>query len=264
MKCVILCGGRGTRLNSETEFKPKPLIEIGGYPILWHIMKIYDNYGIKDFILPLGYKGDMIKRYFMEYSWRNENYTYNLKSNSISYFDRELNNSDNNILQDWNITFVDTGLESGTALRLYKVQKLLKSEPDFCLTYGDGVANVNLSKLIDFHKLHGKKVTITGLHPRSKYGLMIADKNQVVHKFTEKPILQDTINGGFMVMKNSIFEDLREDDNMLVDSTLPRLSKLGEIIMYKFQGFWHCMDTQKDWDSLNEYWKNGAPWKIWS
>ena len=257
MKCVILCGGKGTRLQNETEFKPKPLILIGNKPILWHIMKIYDFFGIKEFILPLGYKGELIKRYFMEYSWRNNDFTLNLKKNSYE------THSSKEETEDWKINFIDTGLESGTALRLFKIKQFLGDDEDFCLTYGDGVANVNIANLIKYHREKGKIVTITGLHPRSKFGLMIADENQIVKEFTEKPILPDTINGGFMVFNKRVFEYMEESDSMLVDSTLPRLAKLNEVAMYTFDDFWHCMDNQKDLDDLNKIWDENPPWRIW-
>ena len=257
MKCVILCGGKGTRLQNETEFKPKPLILIGNKPILWHIMKIYDFFDIKDFVLPLGYKGELIKRYFMEYSWRNNDFTLNLKENSYK------THSSNEETEDWKIHFVDTGLESGTALRLFKIKQYLGDDEDFCLTYGDGVANVDISNLIKYHREKGKIVTITGLHPRSKFGLMIADENNIVKEFTEKPVLPDTINGGFMIFNKRIFEYLEESDSMLVDSTLPRLAALNEVAMYAFDDFWHCMDNQKDLDDLNKIWDSNPPWRIW-
>ena len=258
MKCVILCGGMGTRLQNETEFKPKPLVLVGNRPILWHIMKIYDHFNIKDFILPLGYKGEMIKRFFMEYKWRNNDFTINLRNNELN-----AHNSEKEI-ENWDVSCINTGLKSGTALRLYKVKHLLEDDENFCLTYGDGVADVNIQDLIEYHKKMGKIVTITGLHPRSKFGLMIANKSNIVEKFTEKPILPDTINGGFMVINRRIFEFMSESDSMLVDSTLPRLAKMNEVAMYEFDGFWHCMDTQKDLNDLNSFWNNNPPWKVWN
>ncbi len=256
MKCVIFCGGKGTRLREETKFIPKPLVEVGGYPILWHIMKIYSSYGVKDFILPLGYKGDLIIRYFMEYQWRNSDVTLNLKSNQIKI-------ENDNEIDDWNITFVDTGLESKTALRLYKVKKYLEGEDNFCLTYGDGVANVNIKNLIDYHLKYDKIVSITGLHPRSKYGLMLKDENNIITKFEEKPILKESVNGGFMVIKNQIFDYLTNENLMLVESVLPQLAKEGQIKVYNFNGFWHCMDTYRDYEDLNRIWEEQPLWKVW-
>lgn len=257
MKCVILCGGQGTRLREETEFKPKPMVEIGGRPILWHIMKIYDYYNVKDFILTLGYKGDLIKRYFMEYHWIDHDFTTNLKTNHLDIHQK------NSEEDDWNVTCADTGDDSGTALRLYNVKKYLEGEEDFCLTYGDGVANVNIENLIKFHKEHGKIVTITGLHPRSKFGLMVTNKNNEVVDFREKPVLPDNINGGFMVMNKKIFEHLTDDNAMLVNSILPKLAKIGEVMVYQFDGFWHCMDTYKDFEDLNKLWQTDPSWKVW-
>ncbi len=257
MKCVIFCGGKGTRLYNETEFKPKCLVEIGGKPILWHILKIYSHFDIKDFILTLGYKGTMVKRYFMEYKWRNSDFTIKLDSDELT----TSNNS--NLIDDWNVTCCDTGLESRTGLRLFKIKEYLKDEEDFCLTYGDGVGNVNIKELIKYHKEKGKIVTITGLHPRSKFGLLITNKENIVTNFDEKPILPDTINAGFMVVNKRIFDYLTDENEMLVYSILPKLAKMGEVSMYRFNGFWHCMDTQKDFDNLNLLWENESPWKIW-
>jgi glucose-1-phosphate cytidylyltransferase len=257
MKCVILCGGKGTRLREETEFKPKPLVQIGERPILWHIMKIYDFYGIKDFILTLGYKGEMIKRYFMEYRWRNNDFTLKLNTNQINL------HGNNESIEQWNISCIETGAESGTSLRLFKIKKYLETEENFCLTYGDGVADVNIENLIQYHKNNKKIVTITGLHPRSKYGLMVKNKDQIVTDFREKPILPDTINGGFMVINRKIFKHMDDSNTMLVNSILPKLASLGEVIVYEFDGFWYSLDTYKDYEFLNQVWKKNPTWRIW-
>lgn len=258
MKCLIFCGGKGTRLREETEFKPKSLVEIGGRPILWHIMKIYDHFNVKDFILTLGYKGDLIKRYFTEYRWIDNDFTINLKSNEIRLHGNNLKNN------DWNITCVNTGYDSGTALRLFFAKKYLSNEEDFCVTYGDGVANVNITNLIEYHKKHKKIVTITGLHPRSKFGLMLSDKKNVVVDFREKPILPDSINGGFMVVNKRIFDHLTDENSMLVASILPKLAVMGEVMVYDFDGFWHCLDNYKDYENLNRLWKTDPAWKVWN
>ncbi len=257
MKCVILCGGKGTRLREETEFKPKPLVEIGKHPIIWHIMKIYSHYGVNEFILTLGYKGDLIKRYFMEYHWIDNNFTINLRTSKLNIHENGVIND------DWDVTCVDTGIDSGTALRLFGVKNFLHDEEDFCLTYGDGVSNVNIEDLIKFHKKHKKIVTITGLHPRSKFGLMISNKENVVVDFQEKPILPDNINGGFMVINRKIFDYLEEENSMLVQSILPKLASMGEVIVYEFDGFWQSMDTYKDYKDLNDLWKSNPIWKVW-
>jgi glucose-1-phosphate cytidylyltransferase len=257
MKCVIFCGGKGTRLREETEFKPKPLVEIGGRPILWHIMKIYDHYDIKDFILTLGWKGDMIKRYFMEAKWRNNDFTIQLQNNDIEYQYYSLEK------EDWSVTCAETGLESGTGLRLWNVRKYLEDEEDFCVTYGDGVANVNISDLIEYHKNHGKLATLTGLHPYSKYGQVIIDKENQIIEFKEKPVLDDFINGGFMVFNKGIFDYMTDENIMMETSLLPKLAKARQLKLFQFSGFWHCMDTYKDFEDLNNYWENNPPWKIW-
>jgi len=197
MKVIILCGGMGTRLKEETEYRPKPLVSIGGMPIVWHIMKIYSHFGHNDFILALGYKGNMIKEYFMHYQWDSFDFTLNLKSQQTVYHTQHA-------MEDWNITFADTGLDSMTAKRLSKLKKYLKDEDMFMLTYGDGVANIDIDKLIEFHKKMGKVATITGLHPHSKYGV-IDVSDGIVKDFREKPVLNDLINGGFMVFNKEIF-----------------------------------------------------------
>lgn len=252
---VILCGGQGTRLREETEFKPKPMVEIGGRPILWHLMKIYDHFGHKHFVLPLGYKGEVIKEYFMDYDWRNNDFRISLKDKKISF--------DHDAKEDWVIDLVDTGQKAMTGLRLYRVKKYLEKHEMFMLTYGDGVANIDLDALLAFHREKGKLVTITGLHPISKYGVFDVDENQLVNEFKEKPILDDYINGGFMVMNRGVLDYITEENTMLVDSLLPMLAKQGEVALYKHQGFWHCMDTYRDFVKLNDMWKTGAQWKIW-
>jgi len=256
MKVVILCGGEGTRLREETEFKPKPLVTIGGMPILWHIMKMYSNYGYKEFILLLGYKGDMIKQYFMEHRWRGNDFCYDLKLDTITPHNKKR-------FEDWKIHFVETSLTSKTALRLKKAQYLLENDEQFMLTYGDGLANVDVNALIDFHRQQDKTATITGLNPRSKYGVIDCD-GHFVRKFREKPVLHDLINGGFMVFKKDIFKFLDDRNVMLVDDTLPKLAEVGELVVRVHQGFWHCMDTYKDYKDLNQIWDSGeVPWKIW-
>jgi len=235
MKVVILCGGMGTRLREETEFKPKPLVTIGEKPILWHIMKNYSHYGFNDFILCLGWKGDMIKEYVKNHDWDKE----------------------------WDITMVDTGLNTKTAGRLKLVEGYLQDET-FMLTYGDGVADMNIPKLLKYHKDMGKIGTITGVRPFSKYGV-VKIENGLVTEFKEKPILDDWINGGYMVFNRKIFDHIQlDDDCMLVEKTLPDLSFLKELAIYQHYGFWHCMDTYKEFTDLNKIWDSGkCPWEIW-
>ncbi len=257
MKVVILCGGRGTRLREETEFKPKPLVSIGGMPILWHIMKHYSHYGHKEFILCLGYKGDMIKRFFLDYEWMTNDFTINLKNRMewITHFKHDL--------EDWKITLAETGFDSKTAKRLKLVERFI-DEDTFMLTYGDGVADVDINKLIEFHNKKGKIATITGLHPVSRFGVINATDG-IVNEFREKPVLKDLINGGYMVFDKKLFEHIDEKDNeMLVFKNLPELADKKELAIYKHQGFWHSMDTYRDYLRLNKMWDAGdRPWKIW-
>ncbi len=260
MKVVILCGGQGTRLREETEFKPKPLVEVGGRPILWHIMKIYSAFGHKDFILPLGYKGNLIKEYFVHYDWQNHDISINLKNKNTELLGHH--NIDAEDTEDWNVHLVDTGLETLTALRLFKVKHLLEGEDTFMLTYGDGVADIDLNELLEFHKKKGKMVTITGFYPQSRFGVIKIDDNNIVKEFKEKPVLNDFVNGGFMVMDKKVFSFLDSSDVML-EETMPKLAKLGEVAVYHHKGFWHSMDTYRDYLHLNELWKKNPVWKKW-
>lgn len=253
---VILCGGIGTRLREETEFKPKPLVEIGGKPIIWHIMKIYSHFGYKTFFLPLGYKGEMIKEYFIHYDWRSNDFSLSLNNKEIKIQTAKTD-------EDWNIHFIDTGLESKTAKRLFHLKKYLEKYPTFMLTYGDGVADINIKKLLQFHFSQRRIVTITGLHPHSKYGVINISKDNIVQEFKEKPILDDFINGGFMVINREIFNYLDDRNVMLVDDTLPELTKTEEVALYHHEGFWHCMDTYRDYINLNSLWDKDPAWKIW-
>jgi glucose-1-phosphate cytidylyltransferase len=251
---VILCGGKGTRLKEETEYRPKPLVTVGGMPILWHIMKIFSQQGFNNFILCLGYKGDMIKEFFLNYEHYANDFTLNFKSGR-----KWIHNPQS--IEDWNITFVNTGLETSTAGRLKKVEKYVHSD-QLMLTYGDGVADIDLNKLLEFHNSKEKMATITGIHPRTKYGVVEVDENNLVSSFREKPVLGDLINGGFMVFQKEIFSEINEDC-MLVEKTLPYLATKNQLSFYKHEGFWHCMDTHKDFENLNKIWRESHPWKIW-
>lgn len=255
-KVVILCGGQGTRLREETEFKPKPLVNVGEHPILWHIMKIYSHFGYRDFILCLGYKGTMIKEYFLDYVPRKFNFTINTKTKEIKLHDDSP--------EDWNVTLVDTGEETKTAERILKIKKFVEKDPFFLATYGDGVADVNINKLIDYHISHGKIATLTGFSPVSRYGLIKMTEDMKVTQFQEKPVLKgDIINAGFFAFNQGIFEFLRESE--MLEESLPRVAGGGELVAYHHQGFFHPMDTHRDYLTLNEMWKTGqAPWKIWS
>ncbi len=256
MKTIILCGGKGARLREETEFKPKPLVEIGGRPILWHIMEIYAAFGHKHFILTLGYKGEMIKEYFMHYDWRNNDFQLSLENKDIIL-------KSQNSRKDWLVDFVDTGQEALTALRLYKVREYLRNEDNFMLTYGDGVADINIDELIKFHQEKGKIITITGLRERSGFGVIQTNGCGSVEAFKEKPISKNMINGGFMVVNKKIFEHLDNRNVMLVDDILPRLADRGEVALFQHTGFWRCMDTYRDYLELNKLWEEKRPWAVW-
>jgi glucose-1-phosphate cytidylyltransferase len=260
MKVVILCGGKGTRMREETEYRPKPLVTIGGMPILWHIMKTYSYYGHKDFILCLGYKGEMIKDYFLKFEELANDFTLNLRSKH----ERVIHHSKAN-LEDWNITFVNTGNDSQTGSRVAKIKNFVGDSDDFFLTYGDGVANVNISDLLAFHKAHNKISTITAVRPPSRFGEIMANGKRVT-VFNEKPTVSEGyINGGFFVFKNKLFDYLSvKDDCVLEKEPLETLAKKGEMMMYPHNGFWHCMDTYRDYLMLNDCWDEGkASWKVW-
>ena len=251
---VILCGGEGTRLKEETEFKPKPLVQVGGIPILIHIMKIYLAQGFNHFILCLGYKGDMIKKYFLDHRFMLNDFTLNSNSNEITFHD-------NLHLSDCQITFAETGKNTLTAGRIKKIEKYVLGE-HFMLTYGDGVANVNLHELLSLHHQRNKICTITGVNPVSKYGLIKMNEDYEILDFSEKPPMEDIINGGFMVINRKFFDYINEDC-MFESKILLKLSKERQIGVYHHKGFWHCLDTYKDYTDLNRIWEESKPWKIW-
>jgi len=258
VKVVILCGGRGTRLREETEIRPKPLVEIGNRPILWHIMKIYSHYGFKDFVLCLGYKGDLIKDYFLNYEAMNNDFTINLGNRSDIVFHNA------HLEKDWNVTLVNTGAHTQTGARIKKIEEYIDGET-FMVTYGDGVGDINIGELIEFHKKNNSIGTLTGVHPSSRFGeLLVKGKNII--EFNEKPLVSHGfINGGFFVFNRKIFHYLNDDENCTLEhQPLGKLSSDGGLSVYKHSGFWQCMDTQRELDLLNELWKQGnAPWKIW-
>lgn len=258
MKVVILCGGRGTRLREETEYRPKPLVEIGGRPILWHIMKIYAHYGFKDFVLCLGYKGNMIKEYFLNYEAMSNDFTIQLGSRDNIQF------HSNHQEKDLNVTLVDTGEEAQTGSRVKRIERYIDGD-SFMLTYGDGVANVNIKELVRFHKSHGKIGTMTGVHPSSRFGELVIKDNRVI-KFHEKPqVSEGLINGGFFMFNKTFFSYLREDDNCYLEKEpLDNLTAGGELMVYPHNGFWQCVDTYRELELLNNLWKSpNPPWKIW-
>lgn len=257
---VILCGGMGTRLREETAFKPKPLVEIGGMPILWHIMKWYYKFNIRKFILCLGYKGEMIRDYFLNYQWRRYDFKLRLRSGEKDIYDQDNQNHDE--IEDWEIDFIDTGQDTNTGGRVAYVKPFIHSDT-FFMTYGDGVSDVDIEDTYRFHREKGKVATLTGLHPLSKYGQIRVDEQSIVKSFTEKPRLADLINGGFFVFEKSIF-DYITDDYILEKEPFESLAKDRQIALYQHHGFWHAMDTYKDAIILNEIWNRpNCPWRYW-
>ena len=258
IKTVILCGGMGTRLREETEFRPKPMVEIGGKPILWHIMKIYAHYGIKDFILCLGYKGQMIKEYFYNYEILSNDFTIELGSN------KKIDISCNHDEKGWRITLAETGDKALKGARLKRIEKFIESD-QFMATYGDGIANVDIHSLLAFHNSHGKLATLTGINVATRFG-ELKIKGDHVERFREKPKTNSGfINGGFFVFNKGVFDYLSEDDNCDLEiGALERIASKGQLIIYKHRGFWASMDTVRDMEYLNKLWdENKAEWKIW-
>ncbi|MGV8948020.1 MAG: glucose-1-phosphate cytidylyltransferase [Candidatus Paracaedibacter sp.] len=258
MKAVILCGGYGTRIRDVTSEIPKPMIPIGNYPILWHIMKHLSFYGIKEFVLCLGYKSEAIKDYFLNYQHRRIDFTVNLTSQEVI---KHTQHQD----EDWSITFAETGLESLTGARIKKILPYVANEDDFLLTYGDGVSNINIENLLSFHKSHGKLLTVTGAHPPGRFGELEISGHQVTG-FNEKPqSTEGWISAGYFVCNKSIFHYLNDDLNLIFENDpINRIVKDGHLMAYKHSGFWHPMDTSRDYHLLNDLWKSpNAPWKIW-
>jgi glucose-1-phosphate cytidylyltransferase len=258
MKVVIFAGGLGTRISEETDVRPKPMVEIGGKPILWHIMKIYSHYGFNDFIICLGYKGYVIKEYFMNYFLHNSDITIDIKNNKLEVHDTNT--------EGFKVTLVNTGINTKTAGRLKMVQKYIGDE-DFMLTYGDGVSNVNLQELLAYHKKHNKIATVTAVQLGSRFGGMDLAENGDVLLFKEKTKDESKwINAGFFVLKPAVFKYLEKDmSNMMwEDDPLEQLSADGELAAYRHKGFWKCMDALRDKIELEEIWQNKeAKWKIW-
>lgn len=259
MKTIILCGGLGYRLKEETEFKPKPMVLIGGKPILWHIMKIYAHYGFNEFIIALGYKGDYIKDYFINQKYFTHDFTLFTKSGHTMI---HRDHTDSKRVDDFKITFVDTGLETLPGERILRVREYIPKDDDlFMVTYGDGVGNIDIAALLSYHKSKNTIGTMTGVHPRSKYGLIKLEKGNTVSKFQEKPVLGDWVNGGFMVFKKEFFSYLREGETE--HPALSRLSTEKQLSLYAHDDFWHCMDTYADVENLNNYWQEDPKWKVW-
>jgi len=256
MKVVILCGGKGTRLREQTEFIPKPMVPIGHRPILWHIMKIYYHQGFNEFVLPLGYKGDVIKEYFAHYKWKTSNLTMEFgKDDQITFHDSKK-------CETWKIHFIDTGQESLTAKRISLLKYILKDDESFMLTYGDGVADIDLKKLVEFHKKNKRLVTITGFKPMHRFGI-VEQKDGVVIKFKEKPQMNDIVNCGFMIFDKEALNYFTEDNTPLETDVLPRIAKDKQVGVYLHEGSWYYMDTQRDFEELNKIWETNPVWKIW-
>jgi len=256
MKVVILAGGFGTRLEELTENKPKPMIKIGNYPIIWHIMKLYSHYGFNDFIICLGYKSELIKEFFLNYSEYGNSIELNTKNKKINYL---TNNKEN-----WNIKLVETGLDSLTGTRLKKIKKFIDSD-DFFLTYGDGLANLDINKLLKFHKRKKKLVTLTAVRPPERFGVLNIDKFDKVKNFSEKPINSGNyINGGFFVLSRKIFDYLPNGNFSWEREPLSLFAKKNNLYAYKHKGFWQCMDNIREWRYLNSLWEKSAPWKVWN
>ncbi|HRG57642.1 MAG TPA: glucose-1-phosphate cytidylyltransferase [Bacteroidia bacterium] len=256
MKVVILAGGLGTRLSEETVLKPKPMVEIGGMPILWHIMKIYSKHGFNDFIVCLGYKGFVVKEYFANYFLHKSDVTIDLKSNTVEVHDTQA--------EPWKITLVDTGDNSMTGGRIKRIQKHIGNET-FMLTYGDGVADIDINELVNFHRSNNKYCTVTAVQPSGRFGLLnINEKNQV-NSFFEKPKGDGSwINGGFFVCEPQVFDFIEGDDTIWEKSPMEKIATEGQMCAFKHSTFWRPMDTLKDKMDLNEMWnENKAPWKIW-
>ena len=254
MKVVILSGGFGTRLSEYTESIPKPMVTIGGKPMLWHVMNIYASCGYKDFYLALGYKSELIKEYFLNYNSLNSDFTVNLLSGDVNSYQTDK--------IDWNVTLVNTGVKTMTGGRVKRLQSFLGNET-FLLTYGDGVADIDINALIDFHYSHGKMITVTAVHPVARFGDLDLDGNQVI-SFKEKPqISQGWINGGYFVIEPEFFDLIEGDSTILEQEPLEKVAQMGELMAFQHNGFWQCMDTKRDRDSLNRMYRSGRPpWKV--
>lgn len=256
MKVVILCGGMGTRLREETEHIPKPLVEIGGKPILWHIMRIYSTFGFNEFIVCLGYKGYMVKEYFTNYFLHQSDVTINLKNNRV-----EIHKT---ISEHWKVTLVDTGFNTMTGGRIKRIQPYVNNQT-FMLTYGDGVGNININELLKFHKDHRKYTTLTTVQPVGRFGALEITLEDKVVNFQEKPKGDNAwINGGFFVLEPQVFNYIKGDETVWERDPLEDLAKDGQLVAYKHRGFWMCMDTLRDKRALEELWfSKNPPWKIW-
>ena len=257
MKAVILAGGLGTRISEETDLKPKPMIEIGGKPILWHIMKLYSHHGINDFIICCGYKGYVIKEYFANYFLHMSDVTFDLEHNQMEVHQR--------FVEPWRVTLVDTGEGTMTGGRLKRVAPYLQDEEHFCMTYGDGLSDVDITSLIAFHKEHGLQATLTATHSPSRFGVLDILPDQTISSFKEKPQdAADRINGGFFVLSPKVIDLIEDDQTIWERGPLEKLAESNQLIAHKHEGFWQPMDTLREKNYLEELWDSGnAPWKVW-
>lgn len=257
MKVVILAGGYGTRISEESYLKPKPMIEIGGKPILWHIMKEYSHFGFNDFVICCGYKQHVIKEWFADYYLHNSDVTFDFTENNRMIVH-------NNVTEPWKVTLVDTGLDTMTGGRVKRVQKYVGDET-FMLTYGDGVADIDIAKLYQYHKSHGKLATLTAVNIEQRFGIVDIDGENRITSFKEKESGNgNRINAGYMVLEPKVFDLIRDDTTVFEREPLEQLSNKGELAAYKHDGFWQCMDTKREMEKLEELWKSGrAPWKVW-
>lgn len=257
MKVVILAGGFGTRISEESHLKPKPMIEIGEKPILWHIMKLYSYYGFNEFIICLGYKSHVIKEFFADYYLHTSDVTFDLEKNEMKVH--------NNYSEPWKVTLVDTGLHTMTGGRIKRIKEYLPEDEPFMLTYGDGVSNVNLKELLEFHKSHDKLATLTAINLMGRFGVLgISYDDETIEKFAEKTKEDGGwINGGFMVLEPEVLDYIAGDETMFEQEPLENLANDGELKAYKHHGFWKCMDTKRDHDALEELWNIDAPWAVW-
>ena len=253
MKAVILAGGLGTRISEETHLKPKPMVEIGGRPILWHILKIFSAHGINEFVICCGYKGYVIKEYFANYFLHMSDVTFDLKNNEMQVHRQNA--------ESWKVTLVDTGEATQTGGRLKRVRNYIGDE-DFCMTYGDGVADIDLDALLAFHRSHGKMITVSAVRPSARFGELEIDGPRVA-SFQEKPQMHDGwINGGYFVVEPAFFDLIAGDSTLLEREPLEKATQAGELMAYRHDGFWHCMDTKRDHELLESLWAKGAPWAV--